>query len=396
VAVVVAAIMLVTMVRLVGSVISGADADITADWLVRSAVRDGVDPAVGLRELGRRYRVEYLGEGEHEVPVVGRLHPRTPGALVLMTPLLLLGPGEIFLAWNVVNGLAMAALMAVSVLVAGRERWPHALALLPLVPAMLPVWRGLEFGAHSAVLAVATWVFVIATRGRDRFWPGLLLGAVIAMRLFPALVLIPAVRWGRWRAAGTAVTVAFLLTLGGLALPTVGLSQSVGQLRASTEQWAAFSFNTSIVKGLADFGMPIEAAAALAIGLGLISALTIVTKVRRYDLALAAVLVVALLTSPLSWIHYDLFLVPGAFLVLWTARSHVSRIFSASYLGGWVAAGVVVSFAGSGSAESAVYVWLLRGLLLWVAVGEGVHPPGDGVRPAPSTAAPARSLRDEG
>lgn len=370
-------LLLFFMVRLVGSAISGVNADITADWLVRAAVRDGVDPAVGLRELGRRYGVAYLGEGEHEVPVVGRLHPRTPGALVLMTPLLLVGSGEVFSVWNVVNGLAIAALMAVSVIVVGRERWPLAMAMLPLVPAMLPVWRGLEFATHTATLAVATWVFVIATRHRDRFWPGLLLGGVIAMRLFPALMLFPAFRWGRWRAAGTAVIVALLLTLGGLAFSTVGLSESVGLLQASTGQWAAFSFNTSLAKGLTELGLQPGVSSAVSISVGLGTAIALMITVRRYDLALTAVLIVSVLTSPLSWSHYDLFLMPGAFLVFWTAKSRRGRILSAASLAIWVAGGVVASLGGSAWAGGLAFEFAVRGVLLAAIVAEGMHRSGE-------------------
>lgn len=316
---------------------STANSDITADWLVRAAARDGIDSRIGVRELAGLYGVDYVGEASSTVATSGRVHPRTPGALLVLTPLLLAEPGSLVPAFLVINGVFTAGLMAVTVGVVGEARRAWSVALLPLIPATLPVLRAFEFGAHSIILAVAVWVFVLATRDRDRAWPGVLLGVAIAVRLFPALLMFPALAGRRWKASAAAGATATGLTVWGLLLPGVSMEQTIGVLRTASNQWAGVGFGGSISAVAAAMGIPVSASAIGSAAIGVVGATVIALRVKDYQLAFAACLILAVLASPLSWVHYDVLLIPAVFLVLFAdGRGAWGRILASLTVAGWL------------------------------------------------------------
>ena len=57
--------------------------DARADWIVTKAFISGLDPYADIRTLADQFGVEYVNPGLGEV----LSHPRTPGALLLQTPM---------------------------------------------------------------------------------------------------------------------------------------------------------------------------------------------------------------------------------------------------------------------------------------------------------------------
>jgi hypothetical protein len=69
--------------------LSGSFSDLTLDKLVVNAAVDGDDPYVSVENLAGRYGVVLGDLGASELGDAKRIHPRPPGAFLLLLPLML-------------------------------------------------------------------------------------------------------------------------------------------------------------------------------------------------------------------------------------------------------------------------------------------------------------------
>lgn len=160
--------------------------------------------------------------------------------------------------------------------------------------------------------AVAAWLLL--ERG-ERFWAGILIGIVIAMKpnflVWPVLLVLSGYRLPALAALGTAAVIS--------AVPLAVFGPEVYwqwlELVAADRERALFLTNASFAGLAARAGVPLL---GLIVSLALLAGLAAWAFWRRPDAisASALALVAALLASPLGWIQYTLFLLP-VILIHW-------------------------------------------------------------------------------
>lgn len=303
--------------------------DIVADWLVTRAAVDGADPYANPEELAARYGVEYRFRTTPELDSAAVSHPRTPGALVVMTPLLLFPPERL-------NALAVAVTLVCIVLVvllgldmARAPSWlavPIVLLALPTPPTILALHHATQSGVVALLVTYGIWT----TSRRDSAAGGLALGVATVLKVFPLLLLLP-LALGRRRRAGLlfAGSVA-ALTLAGFAFPEVGPAVALDALQTAGSNWITLSANGSLARVLTLAGVSPAAAPLLCgVTVGLVAVAVVIVGARRgvrLEDQLLVTLAIALLWIPLSWIHYDLALYPVAVVAgvgVWKLEAHV-------------------------------------------------------------------------
>jgi len=213
-----------------------------------------------------------------------------------------------------------------------------ASVLVPLVAVLLPIQTNFEHQNMNplllALIAAATWLLVRGLDGRA----GLLLGVAIALKVFPALLLIVLLSRERWRAAGAAVTTALVLTLVPLMLYGAdGFADLLRDFwRLANSGFPARGNNQSLLAALDRlFGSGdgefihqaagptlivfVFLAALLLIGLSAAGIKTRAPAIATTTLQMWSALVAAVLLSPIAWDHYWVLLFPAMF-VLYDSR----------------------------------------------------------------------------
>lgn len=210
----------------------------------------------------------------------------------------------------------------------GRELWWLTVAVLAVGLWFGPVRETLGFGQINVFLMAL--VLVDATRGRGRWWGGVLTGLATAIKLTPAVFLLYFLLRRDWRGAATVVVSTLAFT-------------GVGHLLApgdSARYWSfairdparigglAFSSNQSVNGLVHRFGLEGTGASAAWLGVSCLVGLAIAYVAWRllrggHEMAAAvAVGYVALFCSPVTWGHHWVWMVPSLVLVLvWAARA---------------------------------------------------------------------------
>ena len=287
---------------LVVTSVSPAIADSTADWLATSAARDGLNPYVDLRVLSAHYSVDYFHPAQSHIGDSPWLHPRTPGALLVLLPISFVSPDLLF---KVVTFLSLAILGYAAFhlfpRVAGME-WTKALFLGTLLIFSGPVVRTLQFGSIGLIIALLVCWFWIGIRDKDSWWAGIPLGVAIVLKLYPAFLLLPALFLNRRRAATSAVLVATSLVAAGMILFGIGGEQAIAGLMNAGDVWLRLPSNGSVVPILEPW-LTLDATVIAGLISLLLGALLWRSKGIRHspDLAFASAVVVMLLAAPLSW-----------------------------------------------------------------------------------------------
>ena len=233
-----------------------------------------------------------------------------PISALLFQPFDWAEPHLSFRIWWVIS-VALYAATVVLLLRHYRNLPPLTLGLWAF--ALAGFWDTLVLGQIYMPLVLAgTGAWLLLERGRDVL-AGILLGAVVAMKpnfaVWPALLLFS----GHFRPALAAVATAALVS----AIPAVVLGFEVYQqwieLLASDAERAFFLTNVSLTGLAARAHIP---ALGLALSFLLLAGSALWALGRQPDrmTASAVGLVVALLASPIAWIHYTLFLLP---VLLW-------------------------------------------------------------------------------
>ena len=196
-----------------------------------NAINKGGDAAVFFEGGRRLLSVEPLYDGSSAAQ--GYIGP--PFQAVFFAPfaaLATISPVAARLLWHVVGIACLVAAVGFTARSWSAARGELGLStatsaaavLVPLVAVLLPIQTNFEHQNMNplllALVTAATWFLVRGWDGRA----GMLLGAAIALKVFPALLLIVLVLRGRWRAAAAAVFTALVLTL--VPLPFYGTEDS--------------------------------------------------------------------------------------------------------------------------------------------------------------------------
>lgn len=311
--------------------------DARADWITTTAALKGADPWTDVPTLAGEFNTTYLPVASSELGDFERVHPRTPGALLLMLPLSLFPAGSAQIVMVVVA--SIAGLFAAFVLSRWFDRSVRTAfwVVSTLLVGSAAYLSTLEFGTQSTLLLlmiVLTWHL---TRSRDSVWAGIPLGIAMALRIFPGLLLIPLWVFGKRKASGSSVATFLVLNVVGLVVLDLNLSNGLTALQTASRGWGAFTGNGSLVMPLARLGIDIQVAATAVVALAIAATLYVSVNNRVYFSVLSFAVVVALLGSPLSWAHYDVLAFPVvAYLVISVLESDKRDSVLSVLLGLWL------------------------------------------------------------
>lgn len=224
-------------------------------------------------------------------------------------------PHTMFRIWYVIT----IALYAIVIFLLIRRYREAPRAVFVLWACALPgLWDTLHLGQIYIPLVLATVVaWLLLDRGRSG-WAGVLIGAVVAVKpnfaVWPALLFLS----GYYRPAVISGLVAVLIS----AVPAVVLGPQVYaqwfELIASDASRAVFLTNVSLNGLAARAGLPLL---GMVLAVGALAGSAAWAWWRRRDVMdlSAFALLIALLASPVAWVHYTLFLLP-IICAKWRAR----------------------------------------------------------------------------
>ncbi len=286
-----------------------------ARWLVAAACYAVVAVAVGVRrggDLAVHLDVAHRWLAQAPLyptgPRLGVWWP--PAAIALAAPFALLGETLGKGAW----ALASVVLLAVALPSLPRQGWrPLLLALLALA---VPFHRNTEDlnlnGILVALLAAAAWDLDAKRDLRAGLW----LGLATALKLFPGLAFLWLLWRGRWRALAAGAAAAVLATA--LAVLPYGPAGAVAELRAwftasSAVGWGILGSNQSLAALGARLHLPLAGVAVLDAFAFALAVLALRRAGRMGSAAaqLGVVMLLAVLCSPIAWVHYFLLALPA-------------------------------------------------------------------------------------
>jgi glycosyl transferase family 87 len=272
------------------------------------------------------------------------------------------------------------------------SRRPLAI-ILPVAATLLPIQTNFEHQNMNALLLALTggaaWLTSRARDGRA----GALIGLATALKAFPALLIVHLASRGRWKGAGAALGTAAALTL----LPAIATGPAAFAadfrrwLAISSSGWPIRNNNQSLLAAIDRFtggwretGVRSITDAPVAFALFLMGAVALVLLGSRWlygtraapsiPTEMAAILALAVLTSPIAWDHYWVLLLPAFMFVYQAGRSPSGRLHAWIF---WTAAVLTtgISRATVGrdgwalarqlSVDTVAALLLYLGLILW-------------------------------
>jgi hypothetical protein len=179
---------------------------------------------------------------------------------------------------------------------------PLVLASISAAWIETPYW-----GTLSSVVGS----LMISTLLRSGPEAGIPLAGATVLKLFPGLLFVPLLL--RRRAATWVGLAGIVMTTAvGMALYGVSLVDAVELLGAGSTTWLTKFGNVSLVSFLAGpFATPLTFALGVMVGIGLVAVYALRRPISQ---SLALAIPVSVLVSPVSWVHYDVVLIP---LVIW-------------------------------------------------------------------------------
>ncbi len=296
--------------------IDPAHTDVLADWLVVSAAVDGLDPWQDLRQLAAAYGVPFGISGGGELdPGAARIHPRTPGALLLMRPLAEVSAGSVVPVALAAASLALLAAIGVSASGGWSGRMDLSILWWILCISSAAYLSTMQFGSHSAILMLC--IAVVWSRGlesSESHVAGVAIGIAGTLRIFPLLLLVPLWEQGRRRTCVAAGVTFMSLNMVGLGFFDLAVSDAISALAVAGGEWMGFSGNGSLAMPLVRAGVPGWVVGPFLAIAAVVAAAALPTRDRDPRATLALVLLISILCSPLAWEHYD--------LVLWVVLGH--------------------------------------------------------------------------
>ena len=250
-----------------------------------------------------------------------------PFAAMALAPLGLLARRSLPVAIAVWSAISVACLAIAMVLVRRWGGW--RMATLAFAATAVPIQTNFEHRNVNTILLVLIVAAAADLEDAREQRAGLWLGLAAAIKAFPALVIIYLALQRRWRAFGVAIAVAAGGTL--LALAPYGvqgaLSNAADWLQSSLtpERWQ-LSVNDQSLRALV---LRLGGTPTLALGLAVCCAAGVLVSAgtRTWDAlsGLGAVLLAAVLATPIAWTHYYVLAFPGWAAVIRNAPSHFGR-----------------------------------------------------------------------
>jgi hypothetical protein len=302
--------------------------DFFQEWFSARLWREGRSPYTPLREGTRRY----LGVGSDPRSLMLELNAHPPPAILVALPFGGLTFRAAFALWNGLSLLALAA----SIWLVVRTLHPPvpAWAVLPAAAGLVvsfPFWQQMIHGQLNLVLLLLVTGGWAADRAGRQWLAGALVGAALALKLFPGVLLVYFLAAGRWRVAlgglvaalGLSVLAAVVLGPGVFAayavevLPVTSGFARVWSNLALAGLWHKL-FDPDPNWGSWVQVVPIVQSPEAAWALTCLSSLAVAGLVawsarrarslRERDWAFAAAVAGMILATPVAWDHYCLLL----------------------------------------------------------------------------------------
>jgi alpha-1,2-mannosyltransferase len=251
-------------------------------------------------------------------PPVGVWWP--PFAVLVVVPVALLAAASPALAKGTF-ALVSVLCLAWSVARVPRATWRPV--ILGLAAVAVPLHRNFEdLNLNALLLALVVAAAADLDRGRE-VRAGAWIGAATALKVFPGLLLLYLAARRRWRGLGTGLLVAAGLTISAMlpyglagAVTAAGDWIGVGALPPPTSGWTVRGSNQS----LAALATRLHGGTLLLAALDLAAILLALAALRRLSgrafAEVAVVTLLAVLLSPIAWVHYFLLLFPAWLVAL--------------------------------------------------------------------------------
>ena len=291
---------------------SAAIADSTADWLVASAFVEGVDPYAHLHELSEHFGVAYLDSDADERVSNA---PRTPGALVLLAPLALLGGPEQARAAMLVIGVGA---VAATFLLIGRAVPISTIALVIGLAAALvsgPARWSFLFVTQSPIVMCLVAVVVLTAMQGDRYTIGLALAVAGTLKVFPLVLVVSLIVMRRWRAVTATAVGLGVLNLIPLLMPNVSLAPMVSAMTDTAEAWIDLTIGIPGLVAQWSTSSNLLTVSLVAVATIGFASVPVVRRNVTMQLGALGLLSASLLVLPISWPHYVLTLIPVWMLI---------------------------------------------------------------------------------
>ncbi|MFN2487481.1 MAG: glycosyltransferase 87 family protein [Acidimicrobiia bacterium] len=291
-----------------------ARSDATADWILVKAVSSQLSPFEDVRVLGNQLGVPFKSWRDMSEPIVAY---RTPGGLLLLYPLILVDWSAAHVLVSLVGMLCFLWMLLVQI-----PRYCHVPVeklLLPLALASVSATsiETTNWGAVSSIIAVLTLGTLLRV---GNVTSGVPLAIATVMKLYPGLLFVPMlVKRQRSLLLGIVVVVAISTALGAV---TFGLSlgETARLMMEGSSVWLTSGGNVSVGAMLTGPSAPFWIFPLLVlIGIAIVAKYAMVRPLAQ---ALAFAIPVSVLVNPVSWVHYDVLLIPVV-IWLWT-RSRYS------------------------------------------------------------------------
>ncbi|WP_071606475.1 glycosyltransferase 87 family protein [Luteipulveratus halotolerans] len=259
-----------------------------------------------------------------------------PFAAILAIPLALLPFGVIGWLWfalQLVADLLIVRYAARGLLARTGRHAGWVLGLLTVaVLHLLPVSDGFRFGQVNAFLVLACLLDLMRPRHRllDRVPQGVLVGLATAIKLTPGVFIVHFIVSKQWRAAITSIVTAATVTLSALVLlPQASFAFWGGALQDPARLGPNDGTSNQSIRGvLMRLGIDSSAPWLLLAVIAAVAGFWVARRAHeRGDemVAAAAVGMMALLLSPVSWIHHFHWLVLAIFALLGSDPLHHPR-----------------------------------------------------------------------
>lgn len=327
------------------------DADIKNDWVAAAALMAGDNPYRDLDALAR----DYAGDGYIPPPAAPdapqpKRTPRTPGALLLAVPLLLVPIEDLVSITNTVSAILIVPTLGLAI---WPRRSPFFLALSVAVLVSVPALWSFRYVTVSALVALLLITAVVAMKRDIPFLAGVSIALAATLKLFPGILLVVALARRSMRTVFWCVSVLALLNIAPLlAFGNAALSEAIDAVSGSGARFSFLTSNISMTKQIADVGG--TAAAVIFFGLAVATMCVLVyRRPSRVSVDSLLLMSVATLLAPLSWAHYLLGVFPLVLLVAGEEEtSPVTRVailagfvITIPTLGIWASAAAVAIFA---------------------------------------------------
>jgi hypothetical protein len=320
-------------------VVEGVDhrtTDVTWEWAFVHAANQGLDLSTSIETLALQAGAVF-DDGEATVPDEDLVF-RTPGALLVLAPLLLIAWQDAFLWITIIGGICLILLFAV-VIPRSVDRRIDEL-MMPTIAAILsvPVVESLNWGTSSGITGL---LFGLAWCNLHSPASGASLGVATTLKLYPGLGVVGLLAHRRVGSHGWAIGVFVALNLLGSLAFDWSLFDAVALIVASSHDYVGLFGNLSLAGLIAQANGP----SFLAVLILLVAIAVIFVFSQRHSArqSVAFAMSLALVASPLSWFHYEVTTLPIAFwlysrrsvwrwaaLIAWTSILGSTFLFAAA------------------------------------------------------------------